>query len=312
MNYVILISIIKSLVPIACGVVLPIVMVWLYYRNEQLEATKRSEIVMAAIEKNPEVDVQEFLNKLNPPKKSYKEQLMTKMHQELLWGTICLIGGAITILVIIALSILQDFDRRYIAIGSVFGIVPLAVGCGLLAAYNNANKTLENLKDNDSVIMTREQFVEQVGREQAHLRRFLTALCCGNGAEADDIAQEALIKAYLRSSQYDERGQFSAWLMKIAYRVFIDSRRKQKHQQELPLEKAIMLQGNSKSDDAFRYQELHTALATLSETMRTSILLYYMQGYQIKEIAEITENSEDAIKKQLSRGRQELKHILER
>ncbi|MFC2637168.1 hypothetical protein [Prevotella histicola] len=33
---------------------------------------------------------------------------------------------------------------------------------------------------------------------------------------------------------------------------------------------------------------------------------------KIKEIAEITENSEDAIKKQLSRGRQELKHILER
>ena len=149
MNYVILISIIKSLVPIACGVVLPIVMVWLYYRNEQLEATKRSEIVMAAIEKNPEVDVQELLSKLNPPKKSYKEQLMTKMHQELLWGTICLIGGAITILVIITLSILQGFAEEFISIGSIFGIVPLAAGCGLLAAYNNAKKTLENLKDND-------------------------------------------------------------------------------------------------------------------------------------------------------------------
>ena len=148
--------------------------------------------------------------------------------------------------------------------------------------------------------MTREQFVEQVGREQAALRRFLTALCCGNSAEADDIAQEALIKAYLRCSQYDERGQFSAWLMKIAYRGFIDSRRKQKYQQELPL------------DDAFRYQELHCALTTLSETMRTSILLYYMQGYQIKEIAEITDNSEDAIKKQLSRGREQLKHLLEK
>ena len=149
MNYVILISIIKSLVPIACGVVLPIVMVWLYYRDEQLKATKRSEIVMAVIEKNPEVDVQEFLNKLNPPKKSYKEQLMTKMHQELLWGTICLIVGAITILVIITLSILQGFAEEFISIGSVFGIVPLAAGCGLLAAYNNAKKTLENLKDND-------------------------------------------------------------------------------------------------------------------------------------------------------------------
>ena len=149
MNYVILISIIKSLVPIACGVVLPIVMVWLYYRNEQLEATKRSEIVMAAIEKNPEVDVQELLSKLNPPKKSYKEQLMTKMHQELLWGTICLIVGAITILVIITLSILQGFAEEFISIGSIFGIVPLAAGCGLLATYNNAKKTLENLKDND-------------------------------------------------------------------------------------------------------------------------------------------------------------------
>ncbi len=149
MNYVILISIIKSLVPIACGVVLPIVMVWLYYRDEQLKATKRSEIVMAVIEKNPEVDVQEFLNKLNPPKKSYKEQLMTKMHQELLWGTICLIVGAITILVIITLSILQGFAEEFISIGSIFGIVPLAAGCGLLAAYNNAKKTLENLKDND-------------------------------------------------------------------------------------------------------------------------------------------------------------------
>ena len=149
MNYVILISIIKSLVPIACGVFLPIVMVWLYYRNEQLEATKRSEIVMAAIEKNPEVDVQELLSKLNPPKKSYKEQLMTKMHQELLWGTICLIVGAITILVIITLSILQGFAEEFISIGSIFGIVPLAAGCGLLAAYNNAKKTLENLKDND-------------------------------------------------------------------------------------------------------------------------------------------------------------------
>ena len=124
-------------------------MVWLYYRNEQLKATKRSETIMAVIEKNPEVDVQEFLNKLNPPKKSYKEQLMTKMHQELLWGTICLIGGAITILVIITLSILQGFAEEFIPIGSILGVAPLAAGCGLLAAYNNAKKTLENLKDNN-------------------------------------------------------------------------------------------------------------------------------------------------------------------
>ena len=104
---------------------------------------------MAAIEKNPEVDVQELLSKLNSPKKSYKEQLMTKMHKEMLWGTICLIVGATGILAIIVLSILQGFYKGNIGIGFVFGVVPLAVSCGLLVAYNNAKNTLENLKDND-------------------------------------------------------------------------------------------------------------------------------------------------------------------
>ena len=149
MNPEILKSINDILVPIAIVVVLPIVVVWLSYRNKQHETDKRSEIVTAIIEKNPDIDVQEFLDKLNPSKKPYKEQLMTKMHQELLWGAICLIGGAATILVIIVLSILQSFDKGYIPIGSVFGIAPLAIGCGLLIAYNNAKKTLENLKDND-------------------------------------------------------------------------------------------------------------------------------------------------------------------
>ena len=149
MNYVILESIIKSLVPIAIAVVLPIIMAWLSYRNKQHETDKRSEIVTAIIEKNPDIDVQEFLDKLNPPKESYKEKMLKIMHYEVLWGTICTIGGIVAIIVTITLSILQGFDGAVIPIGSVFGVVPLAVCCGLLAAYNNAKKTLNNLKDND-------------------------------------------------------------------------------------------------------------------------------------------------------------------
>lgn len=140
---------IDKLVPITLIGVLPIVVTWLSFRHKQHETDKRSEIIMAVIEKNPDVDVQEFLNKLNPPKKSYKEQLMTKMHWEVLWGTICTIGGIVTISVMITLGILQVFVEKFFLIVSIFGIIPLAVGCGLLAAYNNAKKTLENLKDND-------------------------------------------------------------------------------------------------------------------------------------------------------------------
>lgn len=149
MNILLLGSLISDLIPMGVVVALPILYVWLSQRNKQHETDKRSEIAMAIIEKNPDIDIQEFLNKLNPPKESYKEKMLKIMHYEVLWGTICTIGGIVTILVTITLSILQGFDGAVIPLGSVFGVVPLAVGCGLLVAYNNAKKTLNNLKDND-------------------------------------------------------------------------------------------------------------------------------------------------------------------
>ena len=149
MNILLLSSLISDLIPMGLVVALPILYVWLTQRNKQHETDKRSEIAMAIIEKNPDIDIQEFLNKLNPPKESYKEKMLKIMHYEVLWGTICTIGGIVAIIVTITLSILQGFDGAVIPIGSVFGVVPLAVGCGLLAAYNNAKKTLNNLKDND-------------------------------------------------------------------------------------------------------------------------------------------------------------------
>ena len=149
MNILLLGSLISDLIPMGLVVALPILYVWLTQRNKQHETDKRSEIAMAIIEKNPDIDIQEFLNKLNPPKESYKEKMLKIMHYEVLWGTICTIGGIATILVTITLSTLQGFDSSIIPLCSIFGVVPLAVGCGLLIAYNNAKKTLENLKDND-------------------------------------------------------------------------------------------------------------------------------------------------------------------
>ena len=149
MNILLLGTLISDLIPMGLVVALPILYVWLTQRNKQHETDKRSEIAMAIIEKNPDINIQEFLNKLNPPKESYKEKMLKIMHYEVLWGTICFIGGIVTTSVIIAVSILQGFVEEFIPIGSIFGIAPLAVGCGLLAAYNNAKKTLNNLKDND-------------------------------------------------------------------------------------------------------------------------------------------------------------------
>ena len=154
--------------------------------------------------------------------------------------------------------------------------------------------------------MNREEFVQLVKGEQAELRRFLLALCCGNTALADDIAQDTLVKAYLSSQTYSNNGRFKAWIYKIAYRTFLDYRKKIFNYTNL--EQATGLSDEAtNSDNAFQYQELYDALNQLNEKERTSILLFYIKGYSIKEISMIIDTSEDAVKKQLSRGREHLK-----
>lgn len=159
--------------------------------------------------------------------------------------------------------------------------------------------------------MNREQFTELVEREQAELRRFLLALCCGDRFLADDIAQETLVKAYLSCAGYQEQGKFTAWIYKIAHRTFLDTKRSTK--QYSPLDKAGSIHDQTdNADHAFRYQELYMAMETLPPKERTSLLLFYMKGYAIKEIARIVDCSEDAVKKQLSRGRDHLKQNIKR
>jgi len=153
--------------------------------------------------------------------------------------------------------------------------------------------------------VTREQFIEIINIEQERLRRFLLALCCGNRDEADDIAQNALLKAYLSISKYEG----TTWLYRIAYNLFIDINRCRRTLQSLEtLEKHV--DATFDADRDFRYQPLYMALEKLPPKERTAILLFYLKGYSIKEIADIVDATEDAVKKQLSRGRVKLKNLL--
>lgn len=153
--------------------------------------------------------------------------------------------------------------------------------------------------------MTREQFIALVKSEQEALRGFLLALCCGKRDDADDIAQETLVKAYLSSAGYRDEGKFRAWLFTIARNTFLNHKASTRTLDDLKALSAMPT-----ADSAFRHQELYMALATLSPKERSAVVMFYMSGYSIKEIADITSSSEDAVKKQLSRGRDNLKTIL--
>lgn len=149
MNPVTLGTLTAIIVPLGIVVVLPIAIAYIAYKKKQHETNKRTEIVMAAIEKNSDIDVQEFLSKLNPPQKTYKERMLNRLHQEILWGTICLIGGAVCIIATVTTSFINGYEGMDIGFLTIFGIIPLAIGIGLLVAYKSGKKSLDQVSENE-------------------------------------------------------------------------------------------------------------------------------------------------------------------
>lgn len=157
--------------------------------------------------------------------------------------------------------------------------------------------------------MTREQFTRLVEGTQGALRRFLTALCCGNAHEADDIAQEAFIKAYMALDSLNDERKFKAWIFRIAYNSFVSSRRSDRP--TVSYDELADKTTTDSADSSFRYQTLYMAMDRLPATERSAVLLFYLENYSVKEIAETTGASPDAVRQHLSRGRKHLRNILE-
>lgn len=107
------------LTPIGICVVLPIIIVWLNMRRKTNETNRRTEVLLAAIEKNPDLDMEDLIRKMNPKSKTTKERLMGR----LLWGLVFIAIGT---------SLLLS-DIYVYTTGGVIGPVDLFTsGCLLL------------------------------------------------------------------------------------------------------------------------------------------------------------------------------------
>ena len=126
------------LVPIALGCVLPVLIIWFVVRQQMNETNKRSQIVLAAIEKNPDMDIEELIRKISPKKKLLKEKLLTK----LLWG--CLAG--FLGLGFMGIAMWQGFvggsDPDDITVAALTGAVLLGIGIAFLINYALGKKML--------------------------------------------------------------------------------------------------------------------------------------------------------------------------
>ena len=131
-------QLVDILVPIACGCILPIVIIFLGVRQKMNETNKRTEIVLAAIEKNPEMDIEEIMKKISRKPKLLKEKLLTK----LLWGCLTtMLGiGLIGFGIFLGENQLGGTDDPMTAI--CFGLISLGVGIAFLVNYFMGKKML--------------------------------------------------------------------------------------------------------------------------------------------------------------------------
>lgn len=167
-------------------------------------------------------------------------------------------------------------------------------------------------------------FGQLVSAHQEAVRRFLRRLTAGDAMLADDLAQETFIRAWQHLKDFRQLSGFETWLLRIAYRVFLDEKRKVKEDSlpERPIKEgaesfepksflSLKDSASSKADDRFSLRhDLDLALSTLSETERTCVVLQCVEGQSIKEIVQITGMNENTIKSHLLRGKKNLANYL--
>lgn len=131
-------GLVSILIPLACGCVLPIMIVWFIIRKKMNETNQRTQIVLAAIEKNPDMDLEELMKKISSKPKLLKEKLLTKLQ----WGNIMGLLG----ICFLIYGLLLDYKGGMnpddlIQIYFVGGIL-LVVGIAFLAHYFISKKIL--------------------------------------------------------------------------------------------------------------------------------------------------------------------------
>lgn len=134
----------------------------------------------------------------------------------------------------------------------------------------------------------------------------------GNQMEAEDAAQESFVRAYTRLNTYDTERKFSSWLLSIVSHYCIDQLRRRKYTW-LPLDELppgdhpaaeVSQQPEAVALRREKEAELQQLLGELSPDYRAVVVLYYWYDLPCREIAEVTNTTENAVKSRLFRARQ--------
>ena len=154
-------------------------------------------------------------------------------------------------------------------------------------------------------------FSELVKRRQGWARALLRRMCA-NHAEADDLAQDAFIKAWDRLKDLETPAAFPGWFRRIAVTTFLMAKRRQKAVfEEIDDASPIADEQSTPEAAAGAKIDLERALARLSDAERLCVTLNHGEGLSHGEIVDITGLPLGTVKSHVLRGTDKLRRMLE-
>jgi len=173
------------------------------------------------------------------------------------------------------------------------------------------------MDDSDEALMARvargdERAFQLLGRRQLPATIGLARRILGNSADAEDVAQEALVRVWTYAPRWRPLALFRTWLTRIVVNLCLDRKRRAPW---VELEAAGDLidpapGAGEKAESDERERIVDAAIDKLPLRQRSAIVLTYTEGMSNAEVAEILDTSVSAVETLLVRGKQNLRRAL--
>jgi RNA polymerase sigma-70 factor (ECF subfamily) len=181
----------------------------------------------------------------------------------------------------------------------------------------------------DTALLIRQAQTGDVGSFEAlvsiYQERVLTLshYLTGNHADAQDLAQEVFVKAYLNLKNFRREADLGTWLHRITINLWSNMQRRQKLSNPISLDDPVQTEAGEFTrnvaathqdgdpqgvlDDKELSDQVQQALRQLPEEWRLVLVLREIEGYSYEEIASITKCSLGTVKSRLNRARQAMR-----
>ena len=154
-------------------------------------------------------------------------------------------------------------------------------------------------------IMKKEQLGQLIIASEETLYHVAKSLLIRD-ADCADAIQEAIVKAFTNLHTLRQDSYAKTWLVRILINECYTLMRREKRL--VPLEEYQQPENVQESKD---YTDLYEAVRRLPPDIRICVILYYLEGYSIKETANILKVTESAVKNRLARARNKMRRELE-